>query len=159
MGAFVGTAHHSWPLCWRHSALSPTTCPTGFRIWGHLAPDGLRFRQYRWTARCAQATGELHHPQVDTGTSGCIYPFGSTPTRSPIHLAPHRLLLDARRLADHLLGPASSAKLDLQKVRHDIDVVEAPDLASVVSRSHTFRRLHRRSRLDIARKVHASPAR
>ena len=57
---------------------------------------------------CAQATGELHHQKVDAGTSGCIDPFGSTPTRSPIHLAPRRLLLDDLHTTCWVLHAAQS---------------------------------------------------
>ena len=57
---------------------------------------------------CAQATGELHHQKVDAGTSGCIDPFCSTPTRSPIHLAPRRLLLDDLNTTCWILHAAQS---------------------------------------------------
>ncbi len=45
---------------------------------------------------------------VDAGTSGCIDPFGSTPTRSPIHLAPRRLLLDDLHTTCWVLHAAQS---------------------------------------------------
>ena len=56
----------------------------------------------------ARAWSQLHHQQVDTGTSGCIDPFGSTPTRSPIHLAPRRLLLDDLHTTCWVLHAAQS---------------------------------------------------
>ncbi len=106
---------------------------------------------------CAQATGELHHQKVDAGTSGCIDPFGSTPTRSPIHLAPRRLLLDDLHTICWVLHAAQS--FDLKSwVPISISSMRTTS-RELIGRSHTFRWLHRRSRLDAARKVHASPAR
>ena len=106
---------------------------------------------------CAQATGELHHQKVDAGTSGCIDPFGSTPTRSPIHLAPRRLLLDDLYTTCWVLHAAQSLT-SKSWVPISISSMRMTS-GELIDRSHTFRRLHRRSRLDAALKVHASPAR
>ena len=114
-----------------------------------------------WTVRCPQAavrscTTRKSIAGAVSLNAICIDPFGCTPTLSPIHT--HRTSPFTRR-RDHLWGPASSAKLDLKSwVPISISSMRT-NPEKLIGRLHTFRWLHRRSRLDAAREVHASPAR
>ena len=93
--------------------IAPHQPPTPRQL--HMRPAAARRitnhrtqTEARKVIHCAQATGELHHPQVDAGTSGCIDPFGSMPTLSPIHLAPRRLLIDDLHTTCWVLQAAQS---------------------------------------------------